>query len=488
MRNSRAIKAGLAALAICGVGAVVWILFDTPFSQQLDLPQPANFAELDPDVAQLVRTHIAAVQDKPDDILRWVHLGMAYEANEQPVLAVETYSRITELVPKDSRGWFGLAKVSAKLGEIDEAERAMRRAIELEPDYAPSHWRLGYWLFEQGRIDEAAQHFARATNIEKDDPAAWFGMARVHLARNDTLSAITMLEWLSKAPPPNGPYAWQLLATAYARQGRADDAETARLRGQGAAPDFRDSWDIEVAKLERGFGSQLNQAKALLAFGKPDECIALLKRLHERRPEDPMVLSNLATAYRAVGKLEESRNTLKEALALQPSFIHANFGMAATLWAEAQTLSRQLAMDAKAEEALEYLKRTLALNASYAPAYALRGEILTQLDRHEEAAAMYDRAYTLQPQQVTWLRDAAHNLIAIEAWDDAVAMLDTVTRQAPELAEAWSDYSIALAHLGRTEDAQVALARAQQLAPAASHAVNAQRQLQNRDQPKAVGP
>jgi tetratricopeptide (TPR) repeat protein len=445
-------------------------------------------AALDPDVALLVGNAIDEVRAEPGDVMRWLRLGMSYEANEQPVLAARTYRAVTELAPRDSRGWFGLAKVSAARGKIDEAERAMRRAIEFEPDYAPSHWRLGYWLFEQGEIEQAAQHFQRAVHLEESDPAPWFGMARVQLARGDVANAVTILEWLAKAPPPNGPYAWQLLAGAYRQLGRTDEAETARLRGHGAAPDFRDPWQIEVARLERGFGAQLNQAKALLAFGKADESIALLTKLHERRPDDPMVLNNLAAAYRAVGRFDESRSALDEALQLQPSFVHAHFGLALTTWTEAQSRSRPLVVDQKAADALAHLDTTLELNASYAPAYALRGDILATLEQHEEAAAAFAHAHRMQPQHASWLHQAAQQHMAIKDWSEAAALLETVTRQAPTLAEAWSDYSIALAQLGQRDEAQRALAKARELAPAAGHVAAAQQIVESAPQHKAVGP
>ena len=484
MPVSRWILGLVLVLVACAAG----VMYLLPARTDHVVPAPADLASLDPEVAQLLRSMMDEVHAKPGDVMRWVRLGMAYEANEQPVLAQQTYAIVTERARDDSRGWFGMAKVSAALGDIPKAESAMRRAVALEPDYAPAHWRLGYWLFEQGKLDEAAQHFQRATHLDEENQPAWFGLARVYLARGETQNAVTMLEWLAQAPPPNGPYAWQLLAAAYRQLGRMDDAETARLRGLGAAPDFRDPWQVEVSKLERGFGAQMNQAKSLLAFGRAEDSLALLKSLHERRPDDPMVLSNLATAYRALGRFDESRSALDQAMELQPSFVHAHFGMAATTWAEAQSINIEAELEAKASEALAHLESTLDLNASYAPAWALRGEILARLQRHDEAATAFEQAYRMQPQQAAWLHQAARARMALEQWTPAAAMLDIVTRQTPQLAQAWSDDSIALARLNRHEEAFAALARARQLAPAAEHVAIAQQVLNARSQPKAVGP
>lgn len=476
--------AALAVLVLSGMAALYLVnVHDLPGVQE-----PTSYTELDPDVATLVRQSVSDVRNNLDDPLRWVRLGMVYEANDLPTLAQQTYRAVTVRFSNDSRGWFGLARVNASLGELDGAENAMRRAIKLEPDYAPAHWRLGYWLFEQGQVDEAALEFQQATHLEKDDPAAWFGLARIQLARGDTQAAVTALEWLTKAPPPNGPYAWQLLSGAYRQLGRMDDAETASLRGQGAAPQFRDPWQVEVDQLKRGFGAQLNQAKALLTFGRIDDAIALLKKLHERRPDDPMVLNNLATAYRAVGRLDESEQALDEALAIQPQFIHAHFGKAMNLRTSAQTISRQLVVDNILSEALAELDRTLELNASYAPAYALRGEILAMQGKQDEAAVAYERAYRLQPQQVSWLADAAQSRLSLGEYEQAAALLDTVTRQAPTMAQAWVDYSTALKHLNRLDEAAAALDHAQAISPNDEAVQTARKALKRRIEPEAIGP
>ena len=40
-----------------------------------------------------------------------------------------------------------------------KALAASDRALNLDPAYAPTHWRRGYWLLDLGRIDQAEQSF-----------------------------------------------------------------------------------------------------------------------------------------------------------------------------------------------------------------------------------------------------------------------------------------------------------------------------------------
>lgn len=485
MRRNRWIFAAGCVLLVAAAGAVV--IWPKVVSRR-EIPKPAEIASLDPDIAAIVEQMIAQVEASPNDPSAWVRLGMTYEANDQLMLALQTYDAVTHLAPRDSRGWFGLAKVNIALGETETAIASMQRAIELEPAYAPSHWRLGYWLFEAGRVDDAMKSLERAAELDPADPAPRFGLARIELSRGNADRARALLEPLCNLPPPQGPYAWQLLAGALRQLGLDDDAETARLRGLGAAPTLRDPWDVELTKLERGYGAQLNQAKSLLAFGRAKESLDLLLQLRRRRSDDPMLLTNIAMAHRALGAWEDSREPLRQALAINPTFLHAHFGLAATTWAEAQSISRSAAFEAKANEALASLDTALSLNSSYAPAHGLRGDILAALGRHKEAIAAFAQAHHLQPEQPVWLHRAAQSMMALDQWQEAADALDVVTRQAPTFAEAWSDCSVTLAHLGQRDAASRALAQAQRLAPSASHVADAQAVIGNLIRKKAVGP
>ena len=53
-------------------------------------------------------------------------------------------------------------------GKIDEAIEAFRRAISIDPQYAPAHNNLGVLLRQQGLLNEAIESYTRATSIEPD--------------------------------------------------------------------------------------------------------------------------------------------------------------------------------------------------------------------------------------------------------------------------------------------------------------------------------
>ena len=63
--------------------------------------------------------------------------------------------------PEDASAWqtLGWGRVLGK--NFPAAEKALRRSIELAPDWGESHFELGLALFQQERIADAAESFRR---------------------------------------------------------------------------------------------------------------------------------------------------------------------------------------------------------------------------------------------------------------------------------------------------------------------------------------
>lgn len=55
-----------------------------------------------------------------------------------------------------------LGSANLHLGRLGQAERLLRRAVEVDPDFVPAQNNLGVVLMEAGKIGEAAEVFRRA--------------------------------------------------------------------------------------------------------------------------------------------------------------------------------------------------------------------------------------------------------------------------------------------------------------------------------------
>lgn len=74
---------------------------------------------------------------------------------EQLPVAVKEYEQATALSPNDYRLWFQLGNARGLVGDDRGAELALKRAIELAPDYPEPHWYLGNLLLRTGREQQA---------------------------------------------------------------------------------------------------------------------------------------------------------------------------------------------------------------------------------------------------------------------------------------------------------------------------------------------
>lgn len=89
--------------------------------------------------------------------------------------------------------WYELA-CDVEIGAPDEAERAYRRAIELDPSHTDAMVNLGRLLQERGNLAEAAQLYRRATEVEPDYGTAFFNLGVVMEELGETDAAIAAYE------------------------------------------------------------------------------------------------------------------------------------------------------------------------------------------------------------------------------------------------------------------------------------------------------
>ena len=65
------------------------------------------------------------------------------------------YETVARLSPNDYRWWVELGRAREQTEEIEAAEKAYRRAVEIAPNYVYPHWQLGNFYLRQGRSQEA---------------------------------------------------------------------------------------------------------------------------------------------------------------------------------------------------------------------------------------------------------------------------------------------------------------------------------------------
>lgn len=82
--------------------------------------------------------------------------------------SVAEYEKAAALSPNDFLLWLALGKARERNGDTEAAEKALRRAVELAPNYVDARWTLGNNLLRQGKSEEGFREIRMsADNGEK---------------------------------------------------------------------------------------------------------------------------------------------------------------------------------------------------------------------------------------------------------------------------------------------------------------------------------
>lgn len=100
--------------------------------------------------------------------------------------AIDDARRLVQQHPgRSAADWFNLAFMLEARGELDEAEAAFRRALDLDPKLDRAWYGLGLTLIRQRRLEEAADALRRNTQLQPMSPYGWYQLARVHMDRSE---------------------------------------------------------------------------------------------------------------------------------------------------------------------------------------------------------------------------------------------------------------------------------------------------------------
>ncbi|MBN1825240.1 MAG: tetratricopeptide repeat protein [Candidatus Eisenbacteria bacterium] len=105
-----------------------------------------------------------------------------------------------------------------------DAERWLRRAIQVAPDYADAHYNLGLLLMRRGEGKEAAEELDRAILLDPGHAAALYAKGILLEGRGETEEAERFYR-LSLRRDRTAPEAWNALGVLLARRGERAEAE-----------------------------------------------------------------------------------------------------------------------------------------------------------------------------------------------------------------------------------------------------------------------
>ena len=302
-----------------------------------------------------VRAIVAVPADAKEAHYR---LGVLYLQTARTDRAIGQFRSAARLDPSAAIILAGLGNAFLSANRLADAVAAYRQALALRPTFAEAHFNLANALRQQGNLADAVGSYGRAISLS---PAALH--AHINLgATFQEMGDYARAEKAFRDALALNPRSFE----AHFNLGVLLDAQ-GKIEGEIAA--YRDALEInpDIA------AAHTNLGKLLDGQGRTDEAILCYERAVALDASLSAAYNNLGLALAGQGRLEDAIAAHRKALELEPEAPWLNVNLATVL---TQKHDRNDADTGLLDEAIQYCRRAMALDASHVEAHRILGVAL----------------------------------------------------------------------------------------------------------------
>jgi len=407
----------------------------------------------------------------------------AYKSSVKIELGLKNpnYNRVLELLekaivdyPDDAEIWFLLGKVYGIKHRTKEMLEAFAQANKFSPEKKQKKEMKEIiddtWVVTFNRGVEYANRVNKVERYAEETFSNW----------SDYPIYIDSLQLLSSEFTASN-YNWQNCTS------NADLAILLEKLKQDLYTKSLELYELAILLDSTRYEGFVNGAFASSKLNQSEKALGYFKKAYELKPDDPNVLNNYFAVLLNNKKYEEALTISEEILKKNPDDLNALFNQAVileNLGREQETMAlydKIIKQDPNSKDvyfnrALLYLNKTSQIAKEL---IALRDS----LENNPQAQALIDRSKRLIEEQKTFfnkseldfkkvlelapddletMRFLGYCYINQEKTDEAIEVLETLTRKEPDNKEAWGYLSIAYTKKGLAEKAKEAEKKAQE--------------------------
>ncbi|HMA40948.1 MAG TPA: protein kinase, partial [Gemmatimonadales bacterium] len=224
------------------------------------------------------------------------------------------FERAIEIDPGYALAYAGVADCCSFLymywdgskANLEGAEAASRKALELDPELAESHGSRGFAVSLSKRYDEARKEFETAIRLNPKQFEAHYLYARACFQEGKLEEAVRHYEDAARVRPED--YQVPILMAAPLKGlGREQEMLATLRRGLEVAQRHLELNPDDVRALYLGAG-------ALMQLGERERGLEWNRRAQAMDSEDPAVLYNVACGFANAGEIEEALACIEKAI------------------------------------------------------------------------------------------------------------------------------------------------------------------------------
>jgi tetratricopeptide (TPR) repeat protein len=132
---------------------------------------------------------------------RWNDYGIGLLLQGDLKGAEAAFLKVTQMEPEYADGWVNVARARIQEGNMEAAETMLRKALEVNPNLAKTHFFLATAIKSMGRYDEALEHLRVAAAQYPRDRVVVNQMGRILFLKREYDSAISEFQKVLKIDP-----------------------------------------------------------------------------------------------------------------------------------------------------------------------------------------------------------------------------------------------------------------------------------------------
>ncbi len=254
-----------------------------------------------------------AIKIDPGTEQAWKVLAVSYREIGKPYEAINAFKEAVKLNP-NSEYWYEIGTIYGNLKNFPEAEKYLKKAVNLNPQLYQAWGNLGFAYEEMGDLKNAISCYQRSLKINSKSVVALNGLATVYLSLNNLKLA---LNYGIKATNenPNSDESWTHLGVIY-RHLKDNERAIQAYEKALSIKDRPDTW----FSLGNAYFDEKNIKKSLDCY----------KKAVKFKPDYDKAWENMGYTYDSIGKWKDAIKYYKKTLEINPRKYSAWINMGVT--------------------------------------------------------------------------------------------------------------------------------------------------------------